>query len=339
MEGSRRPEISVIIPVRNGAKTLPLCLDSVFRSEGLAAPPQVMVVDDASEDESAEIASRYPVVLIRLPSPMGGGLTRNPGAERAAAPILFFTDADVELNTDTLALVLKAFDERPGLHGLFGAYSADCPQPGFFSQYKNLHHHFIHRTASGPADTFWTGCGAVRRDAFRAVGGFRGVPHIYDVDFGYRLTRAGYRIEVLPHIQVRHHKRYTFAGLVRSDFLERAVPWSGLLWEHRRLFGRLNTRPTQAVSVALSWLGIASLWFPARVEVRVVTALTCFAGVAFLNRNWAVFCRKERGGWFALGAMAMEGLHFLYSGLGLAAGTLLRGMRVALGRLSPGRAL
>ena len=337
MKNSKHPDISIIIPVRNGAGTLPVCLESVFRSKGVEKVPEVIVVDDASEDDSARVASRFPVELIRLEAPLGGGLTRNPGAALARAPILFFTDADVELEGDTLRLVLEAFRERPGVHALFGAYSKDCPQPGFFSRYKNLHHHFIHRTATRPADTFWTGCGAVRRDVFHALGGFRDVPYIYDVDLGYRLSEAGYRIEILPHIQVRHHKPYTFTGLLCSDFLERAVPWADLLWTHRRLIGGLNNRPSHVISVAAAYLTFLTALMPWSAAARTLAALAGLSAVGLLNRQWAAFCLREQGASFALRAMGMELFYFFYSGLGLAAGTVLCGLRIARGRVSPGR--
>ncbi|MCF8061580.1 MAG: glycosyltransferase [Deltaproteobacteria bacterium] len=328
------PDITVIIPVRNGSQTLSLCLDSVFRSEGIRRGPEVIVVDDASEDDSAEVAAQFPVQLIRLNRSLGGGLTRNPGVERAHAGILLFTDADVELEPQTLRLVMESFRARPGLHALFGAYSKDCPRPDFLSQYKNLHHHFIHWTAAGRATTFWTGCGAVRREVFLQVGGFRSVPYIYDVDLGYRLSAAGYRVEVLPHIQVRHHKQYTPWTLLRSEVLERAVPWTELLWEHRRLLGGLNTRPSHVFSVAAVYLGLLSALLPWSAGGKAVGPLIALLGVCLLNWRWAAFCVEERGVGFALRALVMELFYFFYSGFGLVLGTVLWGARTAFGRLS-----
>jgi len=334
--GLMAPEISVVIPVRNMARTLPLCLASVLRSEGLPGEPEIIVVDDASEDGSAKVASRFPVRLIRLSRSRGGGPARNAGVERAQGGILFFTDADVELAPQTLRLVLESFRARPDLHALFGAYSEECPRPDFWSQYKNLHHHFIHRTAPGPASTFWTGCGAVRRTVFLRLGGFRAMPHLYDVDFGYRLTGAGYRVELLPHIQVRHHKPYTLWQLLRSDFWERAVPWTGLLLEHRRLFGGLNTRPSQVLSVAAVYLGLISILLPWPAGGRAAGAAAALVALGLLNRRWAAFCLRERGPGFAFRAMVMELFYFLYSGFGMAVGSALWAARTARARLSRG---
>ncbi|MBI5629086.1 MAG: glycosyltransferase family 2 protein, partial [Candidatus Rokubacteria bacterium] len=54
--------ISVIIPNRNGAATIETCLEAVFSSR--YEPFEVIVVDDASEDGSAGIASRFPSRLL-----------------------------------------------------------------------------------------------------------------------------------------------------------------------------------------------------------------------------------------------------------------------------------
>ncbi len=331
------PDISVIIPVRNMSPSLPLCLASVLRSEGIPGGPEVIVVDDASEDGSAGVASRFSVRLVRLRRSRGGGTARNAGVERARGRILFFTDADVELAPHTLRLVLEGFRGRPDLHALFGAYSEECPRPEFWSQYKNLHHHYIHSTASGPATTFWTGCGAVRREVFLRLGGFRDLPYLYDVDLGYRITGAGYRVELLPHIQVRHHKPYTLWSLLRSEVRERAVPWTGLLLEHRQLFGGLNTRPTQVFSVAAVYLGLFSALLPWSAGGRAAGATGALVALGLLNRRWAAFCLRERGPGFAFRAMVMELFYFLYSGFGMALGALLWGTRTALGRRSQGR--
>jgi GT2 family glycosyltransferase len=329
------PEISVIIPVRNMSGTLPICLESLLRSEEVCCEPEVIVVDDASEDGSAEVASRFPVQLIRLRRRVGGGPARNVGAERAHAGILLFTDADVELEPSTLRQVLEGFRTHPDTHALFGAYGRDCPRRDFWSQYKHLHHHFIHWSAPGPATTFWTGCGAIRREVFLRLGGFRPLPYLYDVDLGYRLNGAGYMVEILPHIQVRHHKAYTLWSLLRSDVRERAVPWAGLLLEHKRRFGGLNTRPSQVLSVAVVYLGLISLLLPGPTGAKTAVSAAALGAVGLLNRRWAALCLRERGPGFAFRAALMELFYFFYSGFGMAAGALQWAVRTARRRRSP----
>jgi len=82
------------------------------------------------------------------------------------APLLktpWILDADVTLQPDGAARVLKAFDQSPSLAALFGSYDDSPRASNFLSQYKNLFHHYVHQNAHERAFTFWSGCGAIRR--------------------------------------------------------------------------------------------------------------------------------------------------------------------------------
>ncbi len=315
------PDLSVIIPVYNGEKTLSLCLEAVFRSDDVNT--EVIVVDDASTDLTREIAAQYPVKLISLSKRVGAGAARNPGAEIAKASILVHTDADVQVFPDTFRLILNAFEEDPGLDALFGSYSRDCPVKNFFSQYKNLHHHFIHHISSRQTNSFWSGCGAVRKDAFWAVGGFKAMKFMHDVDLGYRLDSAGCKIELMPHIQARHHKHYTFLSLVRSDLRGRAVPWTQIMWQHGIFKSDLNTRKSDSASVGLLFMALLMLMLPIPVTVRAAGLLVALGMMTLLNLDWWRICCRH-GGWrFAARAMAMEWCYFFICGAGAIGGTFL----------------
>ena len=150
----------------------------------------------------------------------GPAAARNTGAQAASAPLVFFLDADVAVHPDTFGRAVARFEADPGLAALFGSYD-DCPAaPGLVSQFRNLLHHYVHQQGSfvddaRPARTFWTGCGAIRRQVFLDLGGFDPQlyrrPAIEDIELGYRLTRAGCRIDLARDIQATHLKRWTLA--------------------------------------------------------------------------------------------------------------------------------
>ena len=57
-----------------------------------------------------------------------------------------------------------------------GPTTAEPTAPGLVSRFRNLLHHYTHqkgpfRDVARPAHTFWTGCGAIRRDLFLAIAG------------------------------------------------------------------------------------------------------------------------------------------------------------------------
>jgi GT2 family glycosyltransferase/MoaA/NifB/PqqE/SkfB family radical SAM enzyme/SAM-dependent methyltransferase len=320
-----QPEVSVIIPVHNGRATLPACLHALIQSSGVET--EVVLVDDASTDGSGEASAGLPVRVISLRDRVGASAARNRGAEESLAPILAFIDADVRVAPDTLGLMLQALREDPGLAALFGAYDTRCPHPGFFSQYKNLHHHYIHGTSRRDAWTFWTGCGAIRRGAFEAVGGFPPQDSVGadlgDMELGYRLRRAGFRIALLPHIRVIHDKPYGFRSLLRSDVLHRAIPWTRMMWRNRVFRADLNTRAGHLASAILLLAALGSPAAPISVQAKIGGILALLALVAAVNWPWMAFCRRERGWWFAVRAMVMEWLYYLYSAAGATAGTAL----------------
>src|SRR3990167_3570565 len=98
--------VSVIIPNRNGATTIGKCLAAAQKSDH--GNFEIIVVDDASSDNSIEAIERYPCKLVRLGRRGGAALARNAGASHSRGRILFFTDADCLLQPDTLALATGA---------------------------------------------------------------------------------------------------------------------------------------------------------------------------------------------------------------------------------------
>jgi GT2 family glycosyltransferase len=169
-----------------------------------------------------DIAKRYPVKTLALAQgPFGPGYARNRGAEAAEGEILFFVDSDVLVKPDTLQKIAAEFEANPRISALFGSYDETPGNGEFLSQYKNLVHHFVHQQSKEAAVTFWSGCGAIYRDVFLKMGGFDFQkyprPSIEDIELGYRLTMAGYQISLVKEIQVTHLKRWSLAGLIKTD--------------------------------------------------------------------------------------------------------------------------
>ena len=95
------------------------------------------------------------------------GIAAHPtGAARATGDVLVFVDADVLPHRDAFRRIRSAFRGQPELIAVFGSYDDSPPAPGAVSGFRNLLHHYVHQQASGDADTFWAGLGAIRREAF-----------------------------------------------------------------------------------------------------------------------------------------------------------------------------
>ncbi len=84
------PELSVIVPVRNGERFLAEAIESLLPHRDV---DEIVVVDDGSTDRSTDIARRYPVVLLRQPG-AGSAAARNAGLAVARGAVIGFLDAD-----------------------------------------------------------------------------------------------------------------------------------------------------------------------------------------------------------------------------------------------------
>src|SRR5262245_19654337 len=100
-------KISVVIPARNARKVLGRCLDAIVRSSHM--PHEVIVVDDDSTDSTAAIARRAGAHVLNNNVQRGPGAARNLGAQVSTADVLFFVDADVLIQPNTLAIVASHF--------------------------------------------------------------------------------------------------------------------------------------------------------------------------------------------------------------------------------------
>jgi glycosyltransferase involved in cell wall biosynthesis len=247
-------KISVVIPAYNGGVQLAECLDAVAR---LTTPPsEIIVVDDGSTDGSIQKAAERGIRVLGTSGRQGPDAARNIGAQAATGDIIFFLDADVCVNEDATERVAAALAD-PAIDAVIGSYDDDPSSRDFLSQYKNLMHCFVHQNARSEASTFWSGCGAIRRDVFLAMSGFDASykrPAIEDIELGYRLRHAGRRILLDRDLRVKHLKKWTFWGLLKTDVLDRGIPWTELILRDQRMPNDLNLQISQRVSIGLVYL-------------------------------------------------------------------------------------
>ena len=308
------PSVSAVMPVRDGAAFLRRSLPAL-----LARVPddllEVIVVDDGSTDDSAAYAASLGARVVRGPSPEGPAGARNRGVETSRGDVVFFLDADVVIHEDAVARVRQTLAD-PELVAVFGAYDDRPTDPGFFSRFKNLQHHAVHTRSAGEATTFWTGCGAVRREAFRAVGGFDAEqfaqPSVEDIELGYRLRAAGGRIRLDPQLRATHLKRWTLRDLLRTDITQRALPWARLLMRHPQAAADLNVTSAERLRAALA-LGLAGT-APLGLVPFLAPIPAALLGAALLAnaRLLLLFLRRE-GLLFAAGGALFLQVYYLYA--------------------------
>ncbi len=317
--------LSVVVPVYNSRDDLKDCLAALAASE--FEDFDVLVVDDGSTEPIKTVVEAHGFSYIRIEGPGGPARARNYGVSRVLGRYVVFVDADVCVQRDALTHFAAAFSGDPTVDAVIGSYDDAPASKDFFSQYKNLFHHYVHQQSAGSAVTFWSGCGAIRRELFLECGGFDEKryrrPAIEDIELGTWLSTAGHKIILDGRIKGKHLKRWTLWKLLKTDIFDRGVPWTRLMLRAGKIANTLNVKPVQRISVGLAYLtmiiALTALFWP----MLGLVALGLFVSVTILNLSFYQFFLKHSGLWFTIRVVPLHWLYFWYCGFSVMWGTLL----------------
>ncbi len=223
------PVASIIVPSRASEPLLRRTLEAAARAAAPLEAELIVVVDGSGGDAEAS-AAEFADAVVRLPGrARGPAYARNRGAEIAHADLAVFLDADVVASPEVIDALISTLQARPELAAVFGSFDDGPEDAGFVSRYRSLLAHELHSCMAGEVDIFWASCGAVRLEAFDAVGGFDEwrfpEAEVESVELGHRLRRAGHRILLRPDLQVTHLHPFTLASLILGDLRRLVVPW------------------------------------------------------------------------------------------------------------------
>ena len=216
-------EVSVVLPVRDGERTLGAALDSVLASRRVEF--EVVCVDDGSRDRTpallADAARADPRVRVLGCEPRGIVAALNAGIAAARAPLVARMDADDLVHPERFALQARLLAQRPEL-ALVGCAVEPFREGGLaggwrvYAEWVNAlvtpeeieREAFVECPVPHPTWMF-------RRDAVAALGGYRDVAWPEDLDFFYRLLESGARAGKVP--EVLHRWRDHDERLSRRD--------------------------------------------------------------------------------------------------------------------------
>lgn len=235
--------VSIIVPVHGRAQLTQRCLDTVLAE--LPADVELLVVDDASPDETPELLAGYGDLIksVRLEENAGFARACNEGATLARGELLVFLNNDVEPCAGWLEALRRHAEENPEAV----AVGAKLLYPNGTVQHAGVvvgqdgypHHLYAGFPAEHPAvnrsralQAVTGACLLVRRDAFEAVGGFDPgyLNSLEDVDLCFRLGEAGGEVHYC-HRAVLVHLESASRG--RSDRFERSVALYRDRWRER----------------------------------------------------------------------------------------------------------
>ena len=208
-----QPDVSVIVPVRNGEATIADCIESLLRLAYPKRKLKLIVVDNASTDRTAELlAAHRGDITVASERRRGAAAARNRGLSVAEGHVVAFTDSDCVVDPDWLqAVVSPLHDEGVGICGGRILARQPCNRTELFGE--RIHDQNLAINVSKPpyvATANWSS----RLSVLRQVGGFnerflRG----QDSELSRRILRAGYRLVYAPEAVVYHRNKRTFSAL------------------------------------------------------------------------------------------------------------------------------
>ena len=212
--------VSVVVPVRDGARWLPAALDAILAQQD-GRPFEVIAVDDGSTDGSPAILRAYAAagrVRVLAGEARGPAAAINLGVGQARHPIVCQIDQDVVLQPGWLARVTEALGP-PEVGAVQGHYVAR-PGAGRWARVMalDLRQRYA-RVRSTAIDHVVTGNAAYRAAALAQVGPFdESLGYGYDNDMSYRLAAAGFRLAFARAATSVHHWRESAVGYLAQQY-------------------------------------------------------------------------------------------------------------------------
>ncbi len=324
-------DLSVVVCSLNGSAGVHRCLTKLG-AQRVDARLEVIVVDDGSSDDTAQVARAHGAIVVRHQVNRGIAASRNSGVAVATAPVVGFLDDDCEPATDWADRLLAAYG--PGVAGV-GGQIVPCAPAGLIQRYLDRHNplqpleltlagnqRVLYRlglylarqwrraSPAGKRDVYaLVGANmSFRRDVLQDVGGFdeRFRFGAEEVDFCLRLAMAQSpaRLVYTPDARVKHHfKPYLHDVLRRSRAYGRGSA---------RLFRKWPGLPPTVFPgppLVAAMLVLSVLYWPLAVVAAALPLLMYPQGLRGAAAGRGVACLLD--GYLQLGQEACEDIGFV----------------------------
>ena len=293
-------EVTVVIPVYNDEAGLTRCLESLHanpepQGSTAATGPQVIVVDDASDNAAAiaAVCEKYQTKLLRCTQNVGPGAARNAALPHVFTNLVAFVDADVEVSPDWISHLIGHFQDRrvvavaPRVRSRNGDTSLELYE----------HHHSPLDLGANPTlvapdssvSHVPTAALVARTDAISAISGF--APELRygeDVDLVWRLIDQVGVVRYDPSVEVTHRPRKS---------------WNALLWQRHHYgysAGALSVRHGSRLTPLRCSVWSAAVWGTIAKGHLLSACLATVASAIPLQRKLAPLLAQPRSIFLAL---------------------------------------
>ncbi|MCD6310145.1 MAG: glycosyltransferase, partial [Candidatus Eremiobacteraeota bacterium] len=214
-------KLAIITPAYNAGKTLHACVRSIANLK-VDGEMELVVVDDGSADETAEIAEKlagqYSWMKVIRQENRGEAAALNTGLDQVDGDFIGIIEADVEVKPDWLIKLLPAFDDPEVMAA--GGYLVTGKNDPWIARlagyeieekFKSKEKETVHLTSANVL---------YRAEAFKIAGRFTEqlLNASLDAEFNSRLLDKGYKLIYVPSAKVIHHYKPSFIGYLKRQF-------------------------------------------------------------------------------------------------------------------------
>ena len=315
------PHVSIIIPTYNRAKELERCLHSLFGLDYPAHCLEIIVVDDASTDGTADIlqwivqaAETHDLEMrvVRHAKRQGVGIGRNSGEETAKYGLIAYIDSDCVASPGWLKELVPTFQNMriAAVGGMIRAYERNTLLGRYEDVCSSMYMGGRPQQISLKSSLTYLPAAnlVIRRTIWQQLGGFASMTQGEDVDFCRRLLMSGASMNYIPQGVVYHDYRTTWGSFLRIR-VAYASAEAALLKRHPGERRVLLLPPEQAMFAAaviggtwgITWLILRSLWSGFQGTTFALALLPLL--LALLLTLWGLFkrLRKVRAYGIAIG--------------------------------------
>ena len=231
-----KPHVSVVVPVRNGERTIAGCLDGLLAQDYPPERQEILVVDNGSTDRTPELIRERAVTYLSEPEP-GVSNARNRGIGAARGEVVALLDGDCVTAAGWLREIVEPFRD-PQVGCVAGELSHAPPETAAQRQSERMLGNWQRFATSSNPPYVVTANAAFRREVFDRIGLFDPrMTRAQDVELSLRFNELSeLRVEYRPGAVAFHNHPATQRGFFRQQ-----LGWAygaGLVEAKERAAGR-----------------------------------------------------------------------------------------------------
>jgi peptidoglycan/xylan/chitin deacetylase (PgdA/CDA1 family)/GT2 family glycosyltransferase len=287
-------ELSIVIPTYQRPRRLRACIESLIAQERLPPSLELIVVVDGPDPDTEEmlggLTPPFPLRVV-IQDHARQAAARNRGVEEARGRYILFVDDDIVAGERLVTAHLEALRAGDRVVGIGRIDKVLSPRaPRWSRSRQTVWRNHYDRLAAGREPRFndtYGGNLSLPRSDFISVGGFAlDLTPEEDVEFGYRLWRAGMKILYVPDAVAREEDRDTLERFV-ADSRRRGVVGVTLYERHPGLLPHL--RLGGAGELPRRWIALRRLALALRLPPRLLGVITRLAPTEAFAGRWLSF--------------------------------------------------